>query len=110
MNTWFVWICQQVTANPGGMVALICVTLAVALLALIALGFGPLRSWLSRSPAPASQSPSQRSMSAPEGLWARRSCICTTPAEAQRSMGALEGLWGMWRLYREVERAESGQR
>jgi len=50
----FVSTCDLLTSEFGATTTLVCVVLGTLLLALIALGFGPLRSWL--APAVVSRS------------------------------------------------------
>ncbi len=69
-------LCDGLASGYGAVVGAICLVLLTLLLALIALGFGPLRPWL--TPALA--------------RWA--------PAVPSRSWDA--GLLGAWRLYRQL--------
>jgi len=76
--------CQLLGPEAGAALPLACAVLVVLLLALIALGFGPLRAWLGPS------------------AW-------RWPSRAG-SIDSEDSLLGAWRLYRQVGQAESGCR
>lgn len=80
MNTWLTPTCQWLGAGNGATSAIICALLVALLLAGIALGFGPLHAWLGM------------------GAAHDRSGI--------RSVSAEDNLLAMWRLYRQLGRAD----
>ena len=80
METWLSTICQTLTPQASTALAIGCAVLALLVLALIGLGFGPLRRRLGISP--------------------RRSHV------GDRSLLGADELLGSWRLYRELGRVE----
>jgi hypothetical protein len=78
MNTWLTPMCQWSATDDATTFGITCAVLAALLLVFIALGFGPLGTWLG--------------MHAGRGRLARRS-----PSEAS-------GLLATWRLYRQLGR------
>ena len=79
IDAWYAAACQVLPSHVNGLVSTICLVLGILLLGLIALGFGPLSTWLGLS------SPRRRAASAPSVNH--------------------EGLWGIWQLYRTLGRA-----
>lgn len=79
MNEWFAPVCQLLTPGVESGLSLLCAALVVLLLAVIALGFGPLRAWL--SPATGH------------------------PASSGQAADCDSGLVSTWRLYRQLGRA-----
>jgi hypothetical protein len=81
MDTAFASLCQWLAPEYAGLVQAVCIAVATLLLALVALGFGPLRGWLGLTPVSKSEDPRA-------GAWHG-------------------GLVGAWRLYRRHGRAGS---
>jgi hypothetical protein len=86
MEAWFASVCQVFGTEFGVVVGMICVAVAVLLLALIVLGFGPLRTWLGLSNSNAGR-----------------------PLRGYLDPATAE-LRGIWQLYRELGRAALNQR
>ena len=80
MSEWLTPTCQWLAAVNGTASAIICGVLAALLVTVIALGFGPLRSWIGRG---AAGDPSSHG-----------------------SMGQAYGLLATLRLYRQLGRAD----
>ncbi len=79
IDAWYTSACQLLAPHVNGIVSTICLVLGMLLLGLIALGFGPLSSWLGLS------SPRRR--------------------EARPASVNHEGLWSIWQLYRVLGQA-----
>lgn len=80
MSEWFAPVCWQLAPEAELALGIISAVLALLVLSLIALGFGPLRAWMGM--ADARQSPRIRSVDSDSGLLA------------------------IWRLYRRLRRAD----
>jgi hypothetical protein len=76
MNTWLTPMCQWGAAEDATTFGITCAVLGALLLLFIALGFGPLGTWL--------------------GMHAGRGRL------ARRSPGEASGLLATWRLYRQL--------
>lgn len=79
IDGWYAAACQLLAPHVGGLVSIICIVLGILLLVAIALGFGPLSTWL--------------------GLSTPRR------GEADRAFVNYEGLLGIWQLYRALRGA-----
>ena len=79
MSDWLAPTCQWLAPEDAAALGMVCAALGALLLAVIALGFGPLRTWLGLSGA---DHPLLRS-----------------------SIGGDGGLLTAWRLYRQLGRA-----
>jgi hypothetical protein len=78
MNAWLTPMCQWGAADDGTAFGITCAVLAAVLLVIIALGFGPLRTWL--------------------GADAGRGRL------GRRSTSEASDLLATWRLYRQLGR------
>ena len=81
MNEWLTPLCQTHAPEAEGMLGLACAALGALLLAVIVLGFGPLRAWI--------------------GL------IDTSRDPHCRSFTGEGGLLDIWRLYHALGRARN---
>lgn len=80
MNTWLTPTCQWSATEDATTFGITCAVLATLLLIRIALGFGPLRTWLD--------------------MDARRDRL------VHHSLGEASGLLPIWRLYRQLPRSD----
>lgn len=94
-------LCRLMGADSGVAVRAACAAMAALLVALIALGFGPLRGWLWAGPArPAGRRESVHGARA--GAGALHGYGHTGPVGEGQFDG---GLLATWRLYRQLRRA-----
>ena len=78
MEAWFAGVCERIGVVSGTTANIACVVVAVLLITLIVLGFGPLRAWLAGSTP----------------KWTRRVPL----------IGHEDSLLDIWRLYLHVTR------
>lgn len=80
MDDWFAPTCQLLTSERTAAFSLVCAALALLLVALVTLGFGPLRAWLGQ----------------PVSIRTR----------AVRGLPGADRLLDVWRLDRELRRSQ----